>query len=141
MLVEAGRPRTVKLKLVAGGAATGGGGSRGRFPVAGLILFGGGVVAGGLAVLFAVQSTNASRQVSDFYRIGGPWDPMRVAVEQGGKRDQTLAGFFIGVSVAAIAGGVIATLVSLASPTGEPEAHLFIFPSSKGAHATWSTRF
>ncbi len=141
VLVEAGRPRTVKLKLVAGGAATPGGGSRGRFPVAGLILFGGGVVAGGLAVLFAVQSTNASRQVSEFYRIGGPWDPMRVAVEQGGKRDQTLAGVFIGVSVAAIAGGVIATLVSLASPTEEPEAHLFIFPSSNGALATWSTRF
>ena len=140
VMVEPGKPRTVKLKMVAGGAAAGSGG-RGRFPVVGVILFGVGVVAGGLAVLFAVQSTNASRQVSEFFRIGGPWDPMRIAVEQGGRRDQTLAGVFIGVSGAAIAGGVIATIVSLASPGEESEAHLFITPSANGALATWSTRF
>ncbi len=122
-------------------AAAGGGGPRGRFPVVGVILFGAGVVAGGLAVLFAVQSTNASRQVSEFFRIGGPWDPMRIAVEQGGRRDQTLAGVFIGISGAAIAGGVIATIVSLASPSEESEAHFFITPSANGALATWSTRF
>lgn len=140
VMVEPGKPRTVKLKLVAGGASAGGG-PRGRFPVVGVILFGAGVVAGGLAVLFAVQSTNASRQVSEFFRIGGPWDPMRIAVEQSGRRDQTLAGVFIGVSAAAIVGGVIATIVSLASPGEESEAHFFITPSANGALATWSTRF
>lgn len=141
VMVEPGKPRTVKLKLVAGGAAAGGGGPRGRFPVVGVVLFGAGVVAGGLAVLFAVQSTNASRQVSEFFRIGGPWDPMRIAVEQGGRRDQTLAGVFIGLSGAAIVGGVIATIVSLAGPGEESEARFFITPSVNGALATWSTRF
>jgi len=141
VVVEAGKPRTVKLKLVAGGAASGGEGGRGRFPVVGVVFFGAGVVAGGLAVLFAVQSSNASRQVSEYFRLGGPWDPMRVAVEQAGRRDQTLAGVFLGLSGAAIAGGVIATIVSLAGSADDGDAHLFLTPLQHGALATWATRF
>lgn len=140
VMVEAGKPRTVKLKLVAGGATSGGGGS-GRFPVVGVVLFGVGVVSAGLAVLFAVQSGNASKQVSEFYRIGGPWDSMRTGVEAGGLRDQTLAGVFIGASAAAIAGGVIATIVAVAGGSSDSEAHFFLMPSANGAVASWSTRF
>lgn len=143
VIVEAGKPRTVKLKLVPGGASSSsGGGGGGRFPVVGVVLFGAGVVSAGLGVLFAVQSGNASRQVSEFYRIGGPWDPMRVTVEQGGLRDQTLAGVFIGISAATIIGGVIATIVTLAGGSSEAsEASFLLLPSPNGAVATWSTRF
>lgn len=139
VVVEPGKPRTVKLKLVPGGASAGPGG-RGRFPVVGLVLFGVGVAAAGLAVLFAVQSTSASRQVSEFYRLGGPWDSMRQGVEAAGVRDQTLAGVFIGVSAAALAGGVIATIVAVTS-SSEEEARFFLTPTPTGAMATWSTRF
>jgi hypothetical protein len=142
VVVEPGKPRTVKLKLVPGGSAAGGGGGRGRFPVVGVVLFGVGVVSAGLAVLFAVQSGNASKQVSEFYKIGGPWDSMRAAVEAGGLRDQTLASVFVTTAALAIAGGVVATIVSLTAGGGDDsEAHLFFTPTSNGAMATWSTRF
>jgi hypothetical protein len=137
VVVEPGKPRTVKLKLVAGGSSSSSG--PGRFPVVGVILFGAGVVAGGLAVLFAIQSTSASRQVSEFFRLGGPWDAMRQGVEAAGMRDQTLAGVFIGVSAAAIVGGVIATIVSVTST--DEESSFLLTPTTNGAMATWSTRF
>lgn len=140
VVVEAGKPRTVKLKLVRGGA-TAAAGPRGRFPVVGVALFAVGAVAAGLAVLFAVQSTDASRRVSEFYRVGGPWDPMRAAVEQSGRSAQTLTAVFLGVSGAAIAGGVIATIVSLSGSPDDAEARFFLSPTPNGAFAAWSTRF
>lgn len=140
VVVEPGKPRTVKLKLVAGGTSAGAGG-RGKFPVVGVVLFGVGVVAAGFAVLFAVQSSNASKQVSEFYRLGGPWDSMRAGVEAAGLRDQTLSAALIATSAAAIVGGVIATLVSVTSSSDESESRFFLTPTSNGAMATWSTRF
>lgn len=139
VVVEPGKPRTVKLKLVLGGSAASSGG-RGRFPVVGVIFFGVAALSAGLSVLFAVQSGNASRQVSEFFRLGGPWDATRVAVEQGGLRDQTLAGVFIGVTGGALAAGVIATIVSLTASSDE-ESSFLLMPATSGAQATWSTRF
>lgn len=140
VVVEPGKPRTVKLKLVAGGASAGASGP-GRFPVVGAILFGVGVVAGGFGVLFAVQSGNASKQVSEFYRIGGPWDSMRAGVEAAGQRDQVLAAALIATSAVAVVGGVIATIVTLSGVGEDAESHFFLTPTSNGAMATWSTRF
>jgi hypothetical protein len=139
VVVEPGKPRAVKLKLVAGGAA--GPGGRGRFPVVGVVLFGVAVAAGGLAALFGIQAGSASRQVTDFFRVGGAWDSSRAAVEAQGLRDQTFAGIFIGVSAAALVGGVIATVVSVAAPAEDAEARFFIVPSPSGVTAAWSTRF
>jgi hypothetical protein len=137
VVVEPGKPRTVKLKLVPGGAT----GGKGRFPVVGVVFFGVAVAAGGLAALFGVQAGNASRQVTEFFRTGGAWDASRGAVESQGLRDQTLAGVFIGVSAAALVGGIIATVITLVGPAESSEAHFFLVPGPSGVTAAWSTRF
>ncbi|MCU0699861.1 MAG: PEGA domain-containing protein [Myxococcaceae bacterium] len=139
VVVEPGKPRTVKLKLVAG--ASGAAAGRGRFPVVGVVLFGVAVAAGGLSALFGVQAGNASRQVTEFFRSGGAWDASRAAVEAQGLRDQTLAGVFIGVSAAALVGGVIATIVTVVAPADDAEARFFLVPTPSGVTAAWSTRF
>ncbi len=142
VMVEPGKPRTVKLKLVVGGAGVDGGGSRGRFPVLGVVLLGAGVLAGGAAALFAVEAGNASRQVSEFFRLGGAWDPTRASVEAGGLRDQTLSAVFLVASGVLVAAGVVATVVTLAGGASDSaDAQLLILPSPHGAWLTWSTRW
>lgn len=111
VIVQPAQPRTVRLTLVPAAAAAR------PFPVLGVTLLGGGVVAGGLGTLFAVLAGGAARDVSTLSTTGGAWDAKAVALQSSGQLDNVLGWTLIGLGSAAVVAGVVVLVLPAPTPT------------------------
>lgn len=141
VLVSAGQSRKVVVKMERGGGDSGGA-TRGprRVPVAGLITAGAGagVLIGG--ILLNLQAQAAAKRVSDIFRTGGTWDKSAIAVESSGIQAQTWSWILTVAGSAALATGVVMSIVTLVSGSGEEEesSAFWLAPTPGGATVGWS---
>ena len=86
------------------------------FPTLGVTLMGGGVVAGGVGLAFALMASANAQRTSALVRSGGPWDAAAITNEQVGLRNSVLGWTFLGVGAGALVAGVVALVVQVTSP-------------------------
>ncbi|MEW5741399.1 MAG: PEGA domain-containing protein [Myxococcota bacterium] len=128
VIVQPGEPRAVKLSLVPMAAPSK------PFPVLGVSLLAGGVVAGGVGAVFALLARSASNEVSELSTMGGTWDLQAAATESAGKRDTIIAWSLIGVGSALVATGIV--LIAL-NPGASTEVALVPGPTGVFACGTF----
>ncbi len=86
------------------------------FPALGVSLLGGGVVAGGLGVTFALMASGNAQRTSTLIRAGGPWDAAAIANESAGVRNSLLGWGFLGLGAGALAAGIVTLVLQLSHP-------------------------
>jgi len=143
VIVQPGEPRSVtvalvplpvSLPMVAEPRA-----SR-PFPVLGVSLLAGGVVAGGLGLFFGLEAQALGQRVTSLSQTTGTWDSSWAAIEAQGRRDSTLGwGLIAGGAALAIAGAAVTTFSMLRAP--DAPASLVVIPQPRGALAAWIVRF
>jgi hypothetical protein len=110
-----------------------------QVPVAGLIIAGSGLalLGGGLALDF--QAGAAAKKTSDLYKAGGTWDAAAQATERAGLTAQTWGWVLTVVGSAALAAGLVVSLVTLFSGApAEETSSLWLSPTPNGVLLTWS---
>lgn len=140
VIVQPGVPRTVTVALVplAPPAIVPTVVAARPFPVLGVSLVAGGVLAGALGLFFGREARALGQKVTALSATGGTWDNHWVTVEAQGRRDSALAWTFITVgSAAAIAGVTLA----LRSVVHEPKSTITLAPLPSGALAMWTVLF
>lgn len=112
VVVQPAEPRLVRLTLVPVGA----GGPTRPFPVLGVSLLGGAVVAGGVGAVFALLAQGSANEVTTLAKAGGTWSPQAVAAQAAGQRNSAVGWVLIAAGGAAAAAGVAAIVVNAAQP-------------------------
>lgn len=107
------------------------------FPVLGVSLLTGGVLAGALGLFFGLEAKALGQKVTALSATGGTWDEHWVTVDARGRRDSALAWTFISVGATAAIAGVILTTLSVVHAPGPPKSTVTVVPLPSGALATW----
>lgn len=131
VIVQPAQPRTVRLTLVSSAPAAK------PFPVLGVSLLGGGVVLGGLGVMFALLADGNAKDISTLSSMGGTWDAKAVATQAAGQRNTVLGWTFLGLSGVALAAGVVTLVIQPGAPSS-PSARLQLGLSPSGVFACGS---
>lgn len=141
VVVQPGEPRSVKLELLALAPVAVAAPSR-PFPVLGVSLLSAGLIAGGLGVYFAIQSSTSSSQVTTFARPGAvTWDQQWANTERAGLDQQLAARVLFAGGGALALSGVIAIILNAVAEPVKPTARLLIVPSPTGATASCVVSF
>lgn len=141
VVVQPGQPRTVTIELLALAKVIAQAPSR-PFPVVGVSLLSAGLIAGGLGILFAVQATNSSAEVTAFTRPGAvTWDVQWGNTERAGQQQQLAARLLFAGGGALALSGLIATFITALSEPAKPTARLYLIPTSQGASASCVVSF
>jgi tetratricopeptide (TPR) repeat protein len=114
----------------AGSVEAGGRGKR----LAGIATAAGGLALVGTGIVFGMLAKQAGDDLTKLDEQRGVFDP---AKEDAGRRDQLLAGIFIGVGAAALATGVV--LYVLGARAGEPAAQALVVAPTVAPHAAGAT--
>jgi hypothetical protein len=96
-----------------------------------------GEAGGGIALDF--QAGAAAKKTSDLYKAGGTWDAAAQATERAGLTAQTWGWVLTVVGSAALAAGLVVSLVTLFSGApAEETSSLWLSPTPNGVLLTWS---
>jgi tetratricopeptide (TPR) repeat protein len=95
-----------------------------------------GVVVGGLAIYFALDSAKQSDLNANYT---GEWGPDQMEIEKHGKRSATAAWINGSISIAAIAAGTVMFVIG--GPKATESSGVAIVPTRGGAAASWSFQF
>lgn len=95
-----------------------------------------GVVLGGAAIYFALESGSAADENANYV---GEWGQAQIDIEKRGERSATLAWVTGGVGIAAIAAGSV--MFAIGGPKAAESSSVAVLPTRGGAAVGWSFRF
>jgi hypothetical protein len=138
VVVAAGQTRTVVISLDKPEGGGGGISRRRPFPLLGVIVgaAGVGLLAGGIAL--NVQAGSEAKKTSALFASGGTWDASAAATQSAGLSAQTWSWVLTVAGSAALAAGVVLSLVTLFGSNGDAESALWIAPNPLGVTLGWS---